>query len=288
MTKRRAPDPWLVLLALLTVGPVLAAWVFMAAYASGGIGLLSSGWTLHYWRAALTSGDTWLSIGYSFTLAGVTMILALALAMAGQTALGHRMWRGVLGSLLFVPLAVPPLVAALLSVELFGNTGWLARVSHALGLIDRPDQFPTLLFTRSGSGIVLTQLLLVAPFLLLLVDRLMRHARVAELGQVARTLGASRWQAWRRVTLPIVLRAGMPTFSVYFIVLAGAFEVPLMVGAQYPQVVSLLIQRKFERFDMASKPEAYAIAALYAVLATAALMALFRWHRHRVGDGAAP
>ncbi|TAN16414.1 MAG: ABC transporter permease subunit [Rhodanobacter sp.] len=283
MTRWRTPDPWLTLLLLLTVGPMVVAWIFMVAYASGGIGLLSTGWTLAHWRAALASGETWASIGYSFALAAVTMIVALGLAMIGQAVLGAHARRGALGSLLFVPLAVPPLVAALLSIELFGNTGWLARLSHAAGLIDRPDQFPALLFTRSGSGIVLTQVCLVAPFLWLLVDRLMRHARVADLGQVARTLGASSWQVWRRVTFPVVLRAGAPTFSVYFIVLAGAFEVPLMVGAQYPQVVSLLIQRKFDRFDLTSKPEAYAIAALYAVIAVTALLALFRWHRHRVG-----
>lgn len=261
----------------MTIGPVVVALGFMLVYSVGGIGLLSSGWTLRYWGEALHDGETWASLGYSFAIGLASLALALGLALGLQAALGPQLRRGPLRSLLFVPLAIPALVAALVSVELFGNAGLLARLARAAGWIDMPNDFPSLLFTASGSGIVLTHVLLVGPFLLLLLDRLARHERVDELAWVARSLGASRWQAWRRVTLPVLLRAGMPTLSVYFIVLVGAFEVPLLVGAPYPQMVSVLVQRKFSQFDLASKPQAYVIGSVYALLAMALLMALFAW-----------
>lgn len=285
MNRRLPLDPWLLVLLAMTIGPVIVALGFMLLYSVGGIGLLSSGWTLRYWNEALRDSETWVSLGYSFATGLASMVLALGLALGLQAALGRHVRRSPLRSLLFVPLAIPALVAALVSVELFGNAGLLARLAHATGWIKLPNDFPSLLFTASGSGIVLTHVLLVGPFLLLLLDRLARHERVEELAWLARTLGASRWQAWRRVTLPVLLRAGMPTLSVYFIVLVGAFEVPLLVGAPYPQMISVLVQRKFSQFDLAAKPQAYVIGSIYAVLAMALLMALFAWCGKRGAGG---
>lgn len=287
MNKRARPDPWLVLLGAMTLGPVVVALGFMLLYSVGGIGLLSTGWTLRYWIQTLHESETWVTLGYSFAIGLASLVLALGLALGLQAALGSPLRRGPLRSLLFVPLAIPALVAALVSVEVFGNAGLLARFAHALGWIATPNDFPDLLFAPSGSGIVLTHVLLVGPFLLLLLDRLARHERVEDLALMARTLGASRWQAWCKVKLPVLLRAGMPTLSVYFIVLVGAFEVPLLVGASYPQMVSVLVQRKFAQFDLASKPQAYVVGSLYALLAMTLLMALFAWCGKRGAGGGA-
>lgn len=281
MNRRYRFDPWLMLLLATTVGPVLIGLCFMLLYSVGGLGLLAAGWTLRYWTATLQDPETWVSLGYSFTLGGASLLLALALALGLQAALGTQVQRGALRVALFIPITVPALVAALLSVELFGSAGLLARLTHAVGWIARPDQFPTLLYTSSGGGIVLTHALLVAPFFLLLLDRLARHERLPELSRVAGTLGASPWQVWRRVTLPVLLRAATPTLSVYFLVLTSAFEVPLLVGASYPQMISVLVQRRFAQFDLVTKPQAYAIASLYGVLAIAFLMAVFAWRRRR-------
>jgi putative spermidine/putrescine transport system permease protein len=172
-------------------------------------------------------------------------------------------------------MALAPLVAALVSVEILGNAGLVSRVARAAGLIERPEEFPSVLYTSSGLGIVLTHMMLVTPFLVLLLDRAAGHESVAALVGVARSLGASRWQAWRRVSLPVLLRASAPVLSVYFVALMGAYEVPLLVGAQYPAMISVLIERRFSQFDLGLRPEAYALASLYAVLATVVLLVLF-------------
>jgi putative spermidine/putrescine transport system permease protein len=73
----------------------------------------------------------------------------------------------------------------------------------------------------------------------------------------------------------VLLRASAPVLSVYLVVLMGAYEVPLLVGAQYPSMISVLIQRRFSQFDMGTRPEAYVLASLYACLATGLLLVLF-------------
>ncbi len=266
MNRGQRPDPWIGLLLALTAGPVIAGLLFMLLYSTGLMGLLAHGFTLQFWGRVLADTQTWISLIYSLLVGGASLGSSLVLALALQSALGDRLHRGPLRGLLFLPLAVPPLVAALLSVEIIGNAGLFARLAHLFGWIERPEDFPTLLFTPLGIGIILTHLMLVTPFLLLLLDRVARNEQIESLVQVAHTLGASRWTAWRQVSLPILLRASLPVLSVYLLALMGAFEIPLLVGAQAPPMISVLIQRR-SQFDIAARPEAYALACLYAALA---------------------
>jgi putative spermidine/putrescine transport system permease protein len=283
MSNRRRVDPWILLLVVVTAGPLAAGLGFMLLYSTGVIGLLASGFTLRYWARVLADGHTWISLAYSAWIGAISLGASLGLAFTLQAALGPRLRAGALRGLLFLPMAIPPLVAALLSVELLGNAGLVARLAHAVGWIERPEEFPTLLYTTSGVGILFAHVTLVTPFLLLLLDRLARHESIAELEQVARTLGASHWQAWRRVRLPVLWRACTPVLSVYFLVLTGAYEVPLLLGAQYPSMISVLIQRRFSQFDLGTRPEAYALASLYACLAAGLLLVLFASRaKHRV------
>jgi putative spermidine/putrescine transport system permease protein len=275
MSNRRRVDPWILLLVVLTAGPLAAGMAFMLLYSTGLIGLLASGFTLRYWAHVVADGQTWISLAYSAWMGAISLGASLGLAFTLQAALGARLRASPLRGLLFLPMAIPPLVAALLSVELLGNAGLVARLAHTVGWIERPEEFPTLLYTTSGAGIIFAHVTLVTPFLLLLLDRLARHESVAELEQVAYTLGASRWQAWRRVRLPVLRRACAPVLSVYFLVLMGAYEVPLLVGPQYPSMISVLIQRRFSQFDLGTRPEAYALASIYACLAAGLFLVLF-------------
>jgi putative spermidine/putrescine transport system permease protein len=275
MSRRRRFDPWIGLLVALIAGPLMAGLAFMLLYSTGVIGLLATGFTLRYWSHVLIDGQTWISLAYSALLGSASLGASLVLALALQAALGVRLRTGALRGLLFLPMAIPPIVAALLSVQMLGNAGLLSRVAHAAGLVARPEDFPALLYTPAGLGIVITHVMLVTPFLLLMLDRIERHALLSDLEQMARTLGASPWQAWRRVCLPVLLRAGAPVLSVYLVVLMGAYEVPLLVGAQYPSMISVLIQRRFSQFDMGTRPEAYVLASIYACLAAGLLLVLF-------------
>lgn len=281
-------DPFVGLLLILVAAPVLGGFCFMLLYSTGLIGVLADGFTLRYWIRVLAGGHTWVALAYSTLIGGASLGASLALALGLQAALGSRLRTGVLQGLLFLPLTLAPLVAALVSVETLGNAGLAARLARAAGLIDRPEEFPAILYTDSGAGIVITHMMLVTPFLVLLLDRVARHESVAALAQVARTLGASYWQAWLRVSLPVLMRASAPVLCIYGVVLMGAYEVPLLVGAQYPAMISVLIQRRFSQFDLRLRPEAYALASLYAVLATGLLLTLFALQNRRDPRGRGP
>lgn len=254
--------------------PIGLALLFMVIYSLGATGLLSHGWTTAYWRSIFIDAQTWLSLVYSLyigvTSLGVSTLLALFLVFA----LGPRLRGGILGHLIFIPLAIPPIVAALLTAELFGDAGLISRLGFALGWTSSPADFPSIVFSRWGIGIIAAHVMLVTPFLVLLFDRILRNEAVGELLALSRTLGASYRQALQHVAIPVILRAARPALSVYLVVLIGAFEIPLMIGAQSPSMISILIWTRLSQFDLETKPQAFAIAVLFALLMAAGLLIL--------------
>ena len=221
-------------------------------------------------------GGLWLSCAYSLALTIVTLTLAVACALLLLAALGDRVRHGWLARVLFLPLAVPPVVAALLGFTLLSDSGLLSRISHALGWTATPAAFPALIFDAGGRGIVLTHLALVTPLFVLVFDRLQEQLRVPLLMQQAKALGASRYQAWRRVALPLLLRQARPVIAVYGIALLGAYELPLLLGAAHPSMVSVTIQRALGGYDLAQRPYGYAMASVYLALLIAG-WALLTW-----------
>ncbi len=261
-----------VFFVLVVAGPFASVMIFMLSYSLGGIGLLSQGWTTTYWLAALSDSQTWVSFLYTAYVGSVSLVGAMLLALMIVFSLGARLRQGWLGTLIYVPLTIPPVVAALLTAEMFGETGLLSRIAYALGWIVQPADFPALVYSRWGVGIILAHLGLVTPFLVLLFDRLRRNERVDALMQLSQTLGASRWQALRQIAIPVILYAALPALSVYFVVLNGAFEIPLMIGAQSPTMISVSIWRHFSQFDLATKPEAYVLTIFYTGVMFAGLL----------------
>lgn len=170
------------------------------------IGTPSGGLTLAHWQAVLTDHGFWTALGFSLGLTFATLTLCMVSALTVVLLLAEQLRRPPLGILIYLPLAVPGVVAALVSYQVLGDGGVLARIAHALGWISQPSEFPSLVFDRYGVGIVLTHWAMVTPFFVILLDRLMDQERIPEFRRLAQALGASEWAAFRRVILPLLSR----------------------------------------------------------------------------------
>lgn len=255
----------LLLYVLLALCPIVAAVGYAAAYSIGLTGLLSSGFTLEAWRNALGSPETWSSLALS---AGIATVVAGLSALAGivlALGLGERLDSGPLSYAVYVPLTLPFTVAALIAFQWFTKSGLLSRLLWRLGLLSSLEDATALVNDPWGMGILATHLFIAAPFLALVFGRLARQERLADLRRLSATLGASRWQVLWRVSVPLLLWRGASNIALVFVVVLGSYEVPLLLGRQTPQMLSVLIMRKYGRFDVSDKPEAFAISVLYTV-----------------------
>ena len=227
-----------------------------------------SGPTLRHYLAIAIDREFWNSLRVTLLLGGLATFLAAAGGMLLALALRRLAERQRLfGLLIQIPLAVPHLSTAIVLIYLFSPSGLAARVLHWIGLIATPADFPLLINDRAGIGIVLAYLLKELPFVTIMVLTLL--SRIGEdLEEVARTLGATAWQRFRYVTLPMIAPAALSSSLLVFAFIIGAFETPYLLGRTYPATLSVVAQRRYMDPDLTMRPGAIAMAVLLSVLTT--------------------
>lgn len=131
------------------------------------------------------------------TTLAVVFGLPLAWIQARTTFPGQRLLRAVTT----LPIVLPPVVAGVALLVVFGRRGMLGAWLDAWFGIRLP-------FTIAGA--TLAETFVAMPFFVLTMEGALRSTD-RRLEEVARTLGASRWTVFRRVTLPLIrpsLQAG--------------------------------------------------------------------------------
>ncbi len=219
-------------------------------------------------RSALLS--LWIAaIGTSLALIGA---VSIALLFAGKTKLDR-----VARSVSALPLPVPTVAAAVAILLLLSQSGWLSRVAMQMRLTTTPADFPALVTDPWAIGVIVAVAWKELPFLLLVALSL-QSLRGARLTDAARTLGASRLQTIRTITLPLLLRGMSPSIIAVFVFVLGSLELPLVLAPSSPLALPLLIQERRQALDAASHGEAYVIALLATILALLAAV-VHEWVR---------
>jgi sulfate transport system permease protein len=203
----------------------------------------------------------WLTI----EITAIAVPLNTAFGIVAALVLVRSRVRGkrVLEALIDLPFAISPVVIGLSLVLLYGRQGWLGPTLTDAGI--------QVIF--SLPGMVLATIFVCLPFVVREVVPVLREIG-DEQEQAAATLGASRWQAFWRITLP-ALRWGVA----YGVVLStaraigefGAVSVVSGKIAGETVTLPLLVENRFSNFDLAG---AYAASALMAVIALATLLAM--------------
>ena len=108
----------------------------------------------------------------------------------------------------------------------------------------------------------------------------------AEVEEAAASLGASRWQTFRRVLLPAIAPALLTGFALAFARAIGEYGSVVFISGNMPmktEITPLLIMTKLEQFDYAG---ATAIGAVMLGASFVLLLAinLLQWSRRRVAS----
>jgi putative spermidine/putrescine transport system permease protein len=267
-TPRRRAVPLLLAGALLGV-PIVVGVGYLLAGAVGMVGNAAPGGL----SRAVSDGAVWRSAALSLWIATIGTLLAtvgalvVALLFAGTTVLDRMAQRVAV-----LPLPIPTVAAAVAVLLLLSQSGWLSRVAAQLQLIRVPADFPALVYDPFAVGVIATVVWKELPFLLLVAASL-SSLRGGALTEAARTLGATRAQVLRRVTLPMLLRGMSPSIVAVFVFVLGSLELPLVLAPSSPLALPLLIQERRQALDAASHGEAYVVALLATVLALLAAAA---------------
>lgn len=218
--------------------------------------------------------EFWPALGFSLwvSLASTGLAALGALLVAAALSSRRRPVDGPTLLMLNLNLAFPHLVWAVALSLLLAQSGLLARLAAALGLIDAPAQFPVLVRDRYGLGIILHYVSKEIPFLVLIVLAVLR-TQGAQYDLVAENLGAGYWQRLRYVTLPLVWPALAAGSALVFGFSFGAYEVPALLGVRYPRTLAVLALEFFVNPDLNRRAEGMAVS-LIIMLVTLAVVGL--------------
>jgi putative spermidine/putrescine transport system permease protein len=252
----------LVLFVLLIALP---AWLGIGYALLNGLGLVgfkADGFTTEHLAALFNTGRFAESFSYTLLLAVSVTLMATVLAALVLRVLFTRR-RSTLPSWFFLPLAMPPIVAAFFSFHFLSNTGLLSRLLASVGLISSASDFPTMVNDRFGIAVFLTHTLLSFAFFTVLFLLSASRRDVAVQLDAARTLGASAGERFFKLLLPLVLRRNITLIVVWFVFVLGTYEVPLLLGSQSLRPMSVEIIDKLRGYSLARIPEGYALSALW-------------------------
>ncbi len=215
--------------------------------------------TLDYYRAVFHRPDLLSSIGFSFYISLVSSVIAaiVGVALCAVLVMGG-MSKGKAGQILKVPILIPHTVVALFVISLFSQSGLLARILYALGLIGGQESFPAILYTADGFGIILAYLWKEIPFVAFFVISIMSNVSNT-LGEAAQNLGASKWRAFISVTLPLCMPAIKNAFLIVFTFSLGAYELPYLLGATMPKALPIQAFVEYTHPDLLHRPYAMAM-----------------------------
>jgi molybdate transport system permease protein len=132
--------------------------------------------------------------------------------------------RGLVRALCTLSMVLPPVVAGVALFFSFGRRGLFGKyLDSSLGI--------TLPFTTAG--VVVAQTFVSMPFLVLTVEAALRQADL-RFEDAARTLGASRWYVFRRVTLPTIRPAVIAGAVLAWARALGEFGASITFAGNFP------------------------------------------------------
>jgi putative spermidine/putrescine transport system permease protein len=202
------------------------------------------------------------SFGLSLWIASASTLIAAVLALAAALLLRQTFpGRTLVSFLVQANLTIPHIVGAIGIAYLFSQSGSFARLAYSVGLIGSPADFPALTHDPYAIGIILLYVWKEVPFILLIL-----LANLQTLGEdheaVARSLGASRWQAFFHVLLPMILPGLVTASALVFAFAFGAYEVPLVLGQHAPKALPVLAWQAWTDTDLTMQAKAMATAMI--------------------------
>ena len=218
--------------------------------------------------------DAIASIRLTLLVAAVTVPLNAVCGVAAAWCIGRFRFpgRGLLITLIELPLSVSPVISGLVWVLLFGANGWFGPMLSRAGI--------HIIF--AVPGLILATAFVTFPFVARILIPLMEQQGVAE-EEAALTLGATGWQTFWRVTLPNI-RWGL----LYGVLLCNARAmgefgaVSVVSGHVRGQTMTMPLQVEalFNDYEWVG---AFTIAGLLSLLAllTLAVKAMLEW---RLGE----
>jgi len=212
-----------------------------------------------------------LTFGASAIAAGINAVFGLLVAWV---LVRYRFpGRRLVDACVDLPFALPTSVAGIALTAVYSPNAWLGRHLAGMGA--------QVAFTRLGVVVALTFIGL--PFVVRAVQPVLEDLD-PEVEDAAASLGANRWETFRRVMVPSILPALLTGATLAFARALGEYGSVIFISGNLPlqtEVVPLLIVARLEQFDYAGATAIAAVMLAAAFVLLLTVNALQGWSRRR-------
>ena len=215
-------------------------------------------WTLRHALDFARRPDEWQALWASvwISLATVALSAAIGVPLAFLFETAQFPGRRILGTLIALPVVLPPLVGVLAFLFLYGESGVVARaVQIASGSSEPP-------WRLSGPFAIL----LVHAYTMFVYFYLFTRAGLARLdaaySEAASALGAGRLRILLRVTLPLLRPALAGAALLTFMTSLSSFSAPYLIGGTFRVMTTQIVFSRLNGDIEAAMVETVALAAI--------------------------
>jgi sulfate transport system permease protein len=228
-----------------------------------------------FWRSASMTGAEFLaavaspralaayrlSFGAAFAAGLVNAVFGLVVAWV---LVRYRFpGRSVVDALVDLPFALPTAVAGITLTALLAKNGWIGSLLEPLGIA----------VAYTPIGVTIALVFIGIPFVVRTVQPVLEDLE-RELEEAAASLGATRFDTFRRVLFPALWPALVTGFTLAFARAVGEYGSVVFISGNMPmktEIAPLLIVTQLEQYDYAG---ATAIAAVLLVISFALLLGI--------------
>ncbi|WP_437635947.1 sulfate ABC transporter permease subunit CysT [Sorangium sp. So ce854] len=233
--------------------------------------------------ATLHPAEIWAVVTSPRAVASLKMSFAASLIAAGINAVFGVLvaWvlvrytfpgKSIVDALVDLPFALPTAVGGIALTAIYAQQGWVGRFLYPLGIESA--------FSRLGVVIALTFVGL--PFVVRTVQPVMEELEVDQ-EEAAASLGAGRFEIFRRVLLPSLWPSILTGFAMSFARAFGEYGSVVFISGNMPlktEITPLVIMTKLEQYDYAGA------TALAMVMLLCSFLLLFLINRLQAWSGA--
>ncbi len=199
----------------------------------------------------------WLTARIAIPALLINVLLALPLAYRMRyMARGRRL----VTVILIFPLTLGSVLLAKGLLNFLSGTGWFNRTLLELGIVDTPLQL-----THNYKGVLIAVVIADFPFVFLL---LLSYAAGIDpvYERAAAVFGASAWQRFRLISLPLLAPGLAITASLAFVLGFGVFPSAIVLGQPEGATRTMGVSAYREAFQQFDFPMATTIALLMAAI----------------------
>jgi sulfate transport system permease protein len=185
-------------------------------------------------------------------------------------------FKRVVDGLVDLPFALPTAVAGIALATIYAPNGWVGSLLAPFGIK----------VAYTPLGVVIALIFIGLPFVVRTVQPVLQDL-AKDVEEAAASLGASRWQSFRRVILPSIMPAALTGFALAFARALGEYGSVIFIAGNLPmksEIAPLLIIIKLEQFDYAGAATIGVAMLTASFLLLLPINILQRWSRQRSAE----